>query len=132
MHLIYIDDSRDPHKCAFSALAIPVYNWLACFQRAKQFRTDLKRSDGIYPHKELHAWKFVSGRGDIADRIVGRARRCEIFAEALEMTADLPGALLFNAVFGANQEVWAFERLLNRINRTMKANAKDPEGVIRP
>lgn len=70
-------------------------------------------------YAELHAWKFVSGRGKISDRMVPKGRRCQIFKEALQMVAALPGARLFNAVFPASQEKRAFERLLNRINRTM-------------
>jgi hypothetical protein len=39
----------------------------------RDFRRDLNRKDGIYVDKELHAWKLVSGRGKIADRIVPKA-----------------------------------------------------------
>ncbi len=120
-HLIYIDDSRDERLCAFSALAVPVEGWFETFQRVKEHRRDLKESDGIYPYKELHAWKFVSGRGQISDRRISKSRRCAIFKDALRLTASLPEAGLFNAVFPARQEERAFERLLNRINRTMMA-----------
>ncbi|MFQ5794383.1 MAG: DUF3800 domain-containing protein [Candidatus Bipolaricaulia bacterium] len=119
MHLIYIDDSRDEQLCVFSALAIAADQWLDAFRQVRQFRHDLRESDGIYVYKELHAWKFVSGRGQIADRTVTKGRRCQIFKEALQRVADLPGTRLFNAVFSAKQDERAFERLLNRINRTM-------------
>lgn len=121
MHLIYIDDSRDEQRCAFSALAIPADKWRDAFQQVRQFRRDLKKSDGIYVYKELHAWEFVSGRGKIADGIVTKGRRCQIFKEALQKVASLPGVRLFNAVFPAKEDERAFERLLNRINRTMQA-----------
>ena len=121
MHLIYIDDSRDEQLCVFSALAIPSDTWTEAFQQLKEFRRGLRQSDGIYIHKELHAWKLVSGRGCIADRTVPKARRCEIFKDALSLASALPGAKLFNAVFPKGREKTAFEWLLNRVNRTMQA-----------
>jgi len=121
MHLIYIDDSRDERLCVFSALAIAADKWLEAFRQVRQFRHDLKKSDGIYVYVELHAWKFVSGRGRISDRVVTKGRRCQIFKEALQMVAGLPGIRLFNAVFSTKQDERAFERLLNRINRAMHA-----------
>jgi hypothetical protein len=63
----------------------------------------------------------VSGRGRIADRIIFKNRRCEIFGLALSEVAQLPEVVLFNAVFPHGQDERAFERLLNRINRTMQA-----------
>lgn len=119
MHLIYIDDSRDEKLCVFAALAIPAEQWQQAFAQVRQFRRHLKQAYGIYVYKELHAWKFVSGRGQIADRVVPKGLRCQIFKDALQMVTSLPGARLFNAVFPADQEMRAFERLLNRINRAM-------------
>jgi len=119
MHLIYTDDSRDEQLCVFSALTVPVDRWQEAFAKVRQFRRGLKKSDGIYVYAELHAWKFVSGRGKISDRIVPKGRRCQIFKEALQMIAGLPETRLFNAVFPAKQDERAFERLLNRIHRTM-------------
>lgn len=121
MHLIYIDDSRDEQLCVFSALAIPSDTWTEAFGLVKDFRRGLRQADGIYIYKELHAWKLVSGRGCIADHTVPKARRCVIFREALALTAALPGAKLFNAVFPKGLDKTAFEWLLNRVNRTMRA-----------
>lgn len=121
MHLIYVDDSRDEELCVFSALALPVDQWHEAFGLVRQFRRDLKRDHGIYVYKELHAWKFVSGRGQISDRIVTKSQRCAIFNQALEVGAGLPGASLFNAVFPRKEDEKAFEWMLNRINRTFQA-----------
>jgi hypothetical protein len=119
-HLIYIDDSRDEKLCLFSALAVPADNWLEAFRALKEHRHRLKKTDGIYVYKELHAWKFVSGRGKVADRDVSKARRCELFKETLQVATGLEGTRLFNAVFPAKQDEKAFEWLVNRINRTMQ------------
>ncbi len=121
MHLIYIDDSGDNQIHVFSALAIPVDQWQTAFTQIREFRRGLKRDYGIYVYKELHAWEFVSGRGQIADRIVNRTKRCAIFKQALEMVAQIPGARIFNSVFPAGQDERSFERLLNRINRTLQS-----------
>lgn len=121
MHLVYIDDSRDEQLCVFSALAIPADQWRGAFQQIRSFRRDLRKTDGIFVHKEFHAWKFVSGRGNLADRIVPKGRRCQIFKDTLALVATLPGTRIFNAVFPAKDDMRAFERLINRVNRTMQA-----------
>ncbi len=120
MHLIYVDDSGDEKLRIFSALAIPADSWHETEARVRSFRQALQKSDGIYLYKEFHAWEFVSGRGQIADRILFRSRRCEIFKEALQLTATLPGAHLFNVVYPAASDEQAFEALLGAIDQTMQ------------
>jgi len=121
LHLVYIDDSRDERICAFSALTISSDRWSDAFGQVRDFRKALKASDCIYIHKEFHACEFVSGRGRIAPDVVTKYRRCVIFKDALRLVAELPNARLFNAVFPKSHDERAFERLLNRINRTMVA-----------
>jgi hypothetical protein len=99
----------------------PRNNGAWAFQQVRAFRRELKKHDGIYVYKELHAWKLVSGRGKIADRVVPKGRRHRIFRDALVLITHLPGAQVFNACFGSKQDELAYEWLLNRINRTMKA-----------
>lgn len=120
-HLIYIDDSGDEELCIFSALAIPVEEWRNALRIVKEYRHELSKSDGIHHLIEFHAWKFVSGRGRVSRYILSKTRRCEIFKETLELITTLPGARLFNVCMPKEQTQWAFERLLNRINRTMQA-----------
>jgi hypothetical protein len=118
MHIVYVDESSDPIAGAttISALVLPEDGWADSFAHMKRFRRDLKQSDGVYVQKELHAWKLVSGRGDIATGIVTKSRRCEIFREHVRLAVDLPGARVFNAVFPTAEVERAIERLLNRIN----------------
>jgi hypothetical protein len=122
MHLVYIDDSRDEKFCVFSALAIAGDLWQSAFSGLREFRRNIRKSDGIYVYKELHAWEFVSGRGKISDKVVTKYRRNELFREKLKIIASLDGVRLLNAVFPAKQEVLAFERLLNRINKNMQVS----------
>ena len=97
MYLIYIDDSRDEELCVFSALMIPARQWRECFEEIRAFRRRLRDSDGIFVRKELHAWKFVSGRGRISPTVVTKYRRSRIFMEALRVVAGLPDVRLMNA-----------------------------------
>lgn len=121
MHLVYIDDERDPLSCVFSTLVIPATEWHLCFRQVRDFRRQLKLTDGIYLHEELHAWKFVSGRGRPSPSIITNYRRSRIFDETLRLITQLPGARLSNAVFPRKADEDAFEQLLNRIDRTMIA-----------
>lgn len=120
MYLVYVDDSRDEHLCVFSALAVPADRWRNAFSLVRDFRRHLKERDGILVHTEFHAWKFVSGRGRLGDAVVPKGRRCQIFKDALRLVAQLPEVGLFNALFPAGDEERAFERLVNRVNRTME------------
>lgn len=121
MHIIYIDDSRDEKSCAFSAIAIPSIHWKENFSKIKQYRRQLKDQYGIYVYKEFHATDFVAGRGKIADRVIFKSIRCKIFRETMDFIAKLTDVRIFNAFSPQEKEKWAFERLLNRINRAMKA-----------
>lgn len=119
MHFVYIDESHEGGLHAYAALLIEAANWRACFDAIQAYRRELKASDGIYIRKELHAWKFVSGRGKISERIVTKGRRCDIFRETLHRITGLPGIRLMNCVDA--DPLQGFERLLNRINRNMQA-----------
>lgn len=126
MFLVYIDDSGDEHVRCFSALLIHESVWKECQRQIKDFRRRLKASDGLYVTKELHATDFVAGRGQVGTRTVGKARRCQIFIEMLSMAAGLPKIRVMNAFASRGDEKAVFERLINRINRTMaewKSNA---------
>ncbi len=121
MHLVYIDDSADEHLRIFSALAVPAEQWQRALTLVREFRRNLLRTDGIFVYKEFHAWKFISGRGRIASRVVPKGRRCCIFRDTLQLMASLPDTKLFNVVSRPKEDKRAFERLLNRINRTMQS-----------
>lgn len=118
MHLVYIDDSYEKPTEIFSALVVPANHWLDAFSIVKDWRKKIRVTDGIFLGAELHATNFVSGRGRISPRTVPKGRRCQIFRECLEMLANNDHLSLFNVVLSRRD--WAFERLVNRINRTMR------------
>ncbi len=120
MHLIYIDDSYEKPTLTFSAIAVPATSWASTFTAIKEWRRGLKESDGIMVTKEFHATEFVSGRGRLGNNIITKHRRSQIFHSTFRMLNNLPDIRIFN-VCRTDHTEWAFERLLNRINRTMQA-----------
>lgn len=117
---IYIDDSADEKLCVFSALAVRDECWNTAFRRLREFRSQLRRTDGLYVFKEWHAWKFVSGRGKIGRKVVPKSRRRAIFREALQLLAQTEGVRLFNAVALRKQKMPCYEQLVKRIQTVMK------------
>lgn len=122
MYLLYIDDSGDnvAHCQVFSVVAIKDSSWHEAYEKVKNFRRALNVSHGIPVSKEFHAWKLVSGRGDLSrNRIIFKSERAEIFKNYLRLIADLPSVRLFNAFSSNDPNGWLFERLMNRLNRTL-------------
>ena len=48
MHIVYMDDAQDEKGGAFSALIIPEETWQECFDQFRDYRRQLKMSDGIF------------------------------------------------------------------------------------
>jgi hypothetical protein len=118
-YVVYLDDSYDDKFVAFSALMVPGAQWVAALKHIKQFRSSLRKSDGIFTSVELHAVDFVAGRGRPSDRIVVKSRRIEIYRQFLGTIATTPGMRAINAYFPKGFMARAFERLLNRLNMYM-------------
>jgi hypothetical protein len=121
MYFCYIDDSGDEHTRVFSVLAVPVARWRECFEQVRAFRRDLRTQYGVFVKVEFHATEFVSGRGRISSRIIGKYERSQLFRRTLSEITTMPEVRLFNAVGPKAQEARLYERLLNRINRTLIA-----------
>jgi Protein of unknown function (DUF3800) len=121
MHLIYIDDSGDTQTRVFSALAVPLDHWRACFEQIRDFRRELRKQRGVFVKVEFHATEFVSGRGRISSQTIGKYERSQLFRRTLLEITRMPGVRLFNAVAARASEPRLYERLLNRINRTLLA-----------
>lgn len=123
MYLFYMDDSSDGKLHVFSALGVQDKHWKEVFGEIKKMRQVLRKHAGIYLNKELHAWKFVSGRGRPSSQFVSKETRARIFIYVLKTLAKLgpEKVILFN-VANTRQD-YAYERLLNRINRTMAARS---------
>lgn len=130
MYLFYIDDSSDRHFFTFSALGIQDSRWNEFNDMVSAFRENLKARYGIYIRKELHATKFLSGRGRPSAKHLSKTERVTVFMECLAWAADLHkvGAILFNVVH--TDQNFAFERMLNRINRTLQPDVKNDLAML--
>jgi hypothetical protein len=114
-----MDESKEQNKIfIYSALVLRADRWPAAFAAMKEFRKKLRRDYGIYINKELHAWKFAAGKGAISDRVLSKAQRAAIFSECLTFAANCRHFSLMSSV--NTTELYAFERLMNRLNRTAK------------
>jgi hypothetical protein len=120
LHFVYIDESGDDDLIVYSALAVRDTEWKAAKNALIAMRKTMFDEWGIEMRKELHAWKFVSGRGRfLGGRDIKRGVRADLFRRVLRYGAhNLGGVRLFNAVFPLGRSYDAFEYLVNRINRT--------------
>lgn len=120
MWFAYIDESKDSGQLfIYTALIINGERWAGIFEKVRAFRKKLKVDHGIYLSKELHAWKFAAGKGMIADRPISKEKRAAIYREVLQFIVD---SKCFRVMSSCNRkEEYAFERLMNRINRTAES-----------
>ena len=117
MWFAYLDESKENNSTyIYSALIMRGEAWPKAFAAVKEFRKELRKSKGIYLAQEMHAWKFVAGKGQISDRPIGKIERAEIFGSTLDFIASCKFFRLFSSI--NSNELYAFERLINRINRT--------------
>lgn len=123
MWFAYIDESKDPGKfCTYTALITTGDSWTTTFAKVREFRKELNRTHGVFLSYELHASKFVPGRGRPAKRAVLKSERAEIFKKALRFVADSQAFVVVSSV--STSEQFALERLVNRINKTAKARGE--------
>jgi hypothetical protein len=124
VRLFYVDESYDPSKFCLSAIGIRHTEWRECFSRVREYRKQLKEDHGIFLRKEIHAHEFVSGRGRISDRIVGKHERSRIYGGLLRLVAQLPNVMLINVCLDIagrkDPQLDAWDRLMNRIERSMR------------
>lgn len=123
VRIFYVDESFDERKFCLSAIGIRHGEWRECFNRARQHRSMLKQDYGMFLRKEVHAHEFVSGRGRIANQQIGKWQRSRIFEQLLRSVAELPHVMIINVCLDvpgrANPQMDAWDRLINRIERTM-------------
>lgn len=125
MHFLYIDDSTERPVNIFSAVCVPCDQWYDVFSVIKRWRNHLYKIHGIPVNYELHAQQFLSGRGAAgALKTVSRHKRAQIFHTSFKMLNYLNqqhGVTVFNVCNADDNQYRAFERLLNRVDRTMLA-----------
>lgn len=119
----YVDESYNETLFCLSALAIRHTDWKQCFDAIRAHRVGLRNRFGIRLRREIHAGDFLAGRGDLGPQVVGKHQRASIFLGLLQLVEKLPGAMLFNVCLPrhgcADPQMLAWDRLVNRIERTM-------------
>src|SRR5215471_6171507 len=63
MHICYMDDSGEDNVRAFSILTVPVDQWKTCFNGIKQYRKNLRASDGIFMKRNFTQRSSSQGVG---------------------------------------------------------------------
>jgi len=120
-YIYYIDESTAGNKYIYTALGVPMKEWNHIFSRIKAFRQHINKEYGIQLHKELHATKFVNGRGQFS-KIVEKFHRAEIFKLCLRTLAheSKTGLHTFSSITDFPE--WSLERVLTRIHNTAEHN----------
>lgn len=147
----YVDESGDEDIFVITGIAIPLLRpreeWLATvwedyLQATKEFRRNLSRTHAIPASKELHAFKFVAGRGrfhkDDSQRFSRRAC-ASIFRWMLSELTFLPKSSIVTVVAptrkaaglpkpekieGQDRRYQPWERALNALFQRMERASK--------
>ena len=121
--ICYVDEAHDSEKFCLTALIIRHQDWHESFRMIRQQRMQLKNEHGLFLRKEIHAHKFVSGRGRMSKTSIGKWQRSRIFLEVLHLIASLPNVELINVCLDKagrkDPQLDAWDRLLNRIERSL-------------
>src|SRR5262249_29230493 len=116
--LIYIDESYDANHYAYSALMVPVTKWNDVFQKVLKWRRYISTIAAIPVRHELHATDFTAGRSKPLENR-NRGFRGFFFRQAFNMVEKIPDIKIINALDVKANYLRLFERMLNRINRTL-------------
>jgi hypothetical protein len=122
-YLVYIDESYDETHYAYSAMFVPVFQWNHYFDKLVKWRSEWFEAHKIPLDYELHATKFVGGRGEFpANR--DKRYRALLFKEAIQKIENIDDGLkIINAITtDKKKHMMLFEYMLNRINTTLQYN----------
>jgi hypothetical protein len=91
----------------------------------KAYRVELNHKPGIAMNAEIHARDLVGGRGHLNESTkIPRHWRIKIFEGMLSLAAQMPMVRLFNVCLKTREhedvQLTAWDRMLNRIDRTMQ------------
>ena len=120
MYIFYIDESGIPGKNKiYSAMGIPASSWRESLNSLISDRKLLYDAFGIKTRRELHAYKFINGRGNYGKRKLSEKELLFIYSFLLGQIVNLPNVKVLNAVGPADKSLIILEYLINRINRLM-------------
>lgn len=122
-YLVYIDESYDETHYAYSAMFVPAFQWNEYFNKLVAWRREWLNNHQIPLDYELHATKFVGGRGEFPSSR-DKNYRAGLFKEAIQRIENIDDGLkIINAITtNKKKHMVLFEYMLNRINNTLKYN----------
>jgi hypothetical protein len=135
--LYYVDESHDAEKHCLIALGVRADQWRESYESIKKLRAELKNEYSIRTNVEFHARDLVAGRGKLAqDRkggriVLDRSTCAVIYEKILRTITRLPSIHMFNICLETkgyrDTELVAWDRLLNRLNRTAEERNRREE-----
>lgn len=125
VRFFYVDESYDEAIFCLSAIGIRHSHWRECFNLVREHRVRLREDYGFFLNKEIHARDLVHGRGRLSNSVITKWQRSRIFLGLLRLVASLPTVQVFNICLEKKNrpdpQMQAWDRLMNRIERTMRA-----------
>jgi hypothetical protein len=136
MHVFYVDESYDDQNFVVSAVGFRAENWRFLLTSIQEFRGYLRATFGIKVTREIHASRFIRDCSDqISSRKLNLGERKHAFELCLRHIASLDNQIrIMNVcltVPGRDRDLthmYAIQRIINRIERTM--NAKNSQAII--
>lgn len=129
VRFFYVDESYDARLFCLSAISIRHTQWKRCFDEIRAHRVSLRDRFGLRLRREIHAHELLSGHGRLGPHVIGKYQRSRIYLELLELISRLSSAILFNVCLERKDHVdpqmTAWDRLINRIERTMSKMEQD-------
>lgn len=133
VQLFYVDESFDEQKFCLTGLWVRHRDWAMCFDAIQAHRVHLRDAYGIQIRKEIHAREFVAGRGVLGKHVVTKWQRSRAYLSTLQLIARLPFRIINVCLdvekYGTEVHLIAWDRLVNRIERTMKAINDDEQKI---
>jgi len=120
LYFVYIDESYDETHYAYSAIFINAFAWNDTFKDVVNWRKKWFDQHNIPLDYELHATKFVGGRGEFPSNR-NKTFRADLFFEAIGFIEGISGIFIINAITSNKRShLTLFEYMLNRISRTLQ------------
>ena len=119
MYLIYVDESYDKEHFVYSALFVDAFQWNFYFNHLMDWRKGLEREYDISCETELHATKFVAGRGQPRNN-KEKTWRANLFYKVIGYIESIDGLKVLNGYSRSIDRYKLLEYFLNCIQRNLE------------
>lgn len=121
MQLVYIDDAKEHGRAYYSGVMIDAARWFNCREGWQAMLADITRRRRFRPSRELHATKLLGGHGHYFEMRPTNLECVETHLDVLRAISAFPTVRLFLSCGPLALEERVFERLITRVDRTMRA-----------